>query len=51
MNLSVRKAVSQAAGLQPVPVSEQVQRDVCDYVAGRLEQLLTEQGVPAEAVR
>lgn len=49
VGLSLREAVAAAAKLQPITVSDKVAKDVVDYVQGRLEQLITDSGVPAEA--
>ncbi len=51
VGLSLRSAVSSAAALQPVAVSDAVQRDVLAYVGGRLEQLLIDGGAQPEVVR
>lgn len=51
VGLSLRAAVSAAAALQPIAVSDAVQRDVLAYVGGRLEQLLIDGGAQPEVVR
>ncbi|GLC37301.1 hypothetical protein PLESTB_001138600 [Pleodorina starrii] len=51
VSLSLRAAVAAAAELQPIPVSGAVQSDVLSYLNGRLEQLLSDGGAPAEVVR
>mmetsp|Transcript_20995 Transcript_20995/g.46001 ORF Transcript_20995/g.46001 Transcript_20995/m.46001 type:complete len:1090 (-) Transcript_20995:488-3757(-) len=51
ISLSLKSAVAAASALQPIPVSDKVQAEVCGYVGGRLEQLLVDSGVPTEAVR
>jgi glycyl-tRNA synthetase len=48
VSLSVRGAVAAAASLQPVKVSEAQQTAVVEYIGGRLEQLVAEQGVQVE---
>eukprot|EP00892_Ulva_mutabilis_P006376 jgi/Ulvmu1/410/UM001_0417.1 len=48
---SMRAAVAAAAELQPVAAGEDVQRDVVEFVSRRLEQLILDDGVPAEAAR
>jgi glycyl-tRNA synthetase len=40
----VRDGIRLAASLQPIPVSEAVQNQVMDFIAGRLRGLLTDQG-------
>eukprot|EP00955_Chlamydomonas_euryale_P119011 366569-Chlamydomonas_euryale.AAC.48 len=47
----MRAAVDLAAAAQPVSVKDTVKSDVLAYVAGRLEQLVLDSGVPAEAAR
>lgn len=49
VGLSLERAVAATAALQPISVSASVQADVRTYVTGRLEQLLIDGGVPAEA--
>lgn len=52
VDLDVPAAVRVAAGVQPVPVSEAVQAEVCAFVARRLEQLLLDEpGARVECVR
>ena len=51
MSLSLRGAVAMASAEQPLAVSTKVQEDVVDYINGRLEQLLVDQGIPPEAGR
>lgn len=40
-----------AAAVQPLSVSDKAQAEVIDFVVRRLEQLMIDSGVPAEAVR
>jgi glycyl-tRNA synthetase len=47
----LREAIGAAASVQPVPVDEAVQQDVFAFIAGRLEVLLREQGIPTHVVR
>ncbi|WIA13728.1 hypothetical protein OEZ85_007280 [Tetradesmus obliquus] len=51
VSLSLRSAVALAAAQQPLPVRGQQQEAVVDFVSRRLEQLLVDSGVSAEAVR
>jgi glycyl-tRNA synthetase len=49
--LSLRAGLARAAARQPVPVSEQVVDDAAEFLARRLEQVLTEEGHPVDRVR
>lgn len=49
VSLSLRSAVALAAAQQPLPVRGQQQEAVVDFVSRRLEQLLVDSGVSAEA--
>jgi glycyl-tRNA synthetase len=49
--LSLRGALARAAQLQPVEVPAQVLADVDEFLARRLEQVLTEEGRPVDRVR
>ncbi|KIY92230.1 glycyl-tRNA synthetase alpha chain [Monoraphidium neglectum] len=49
VQLSLSSAVSLAAAAQPVKVDAKAQAAVLDFVGRRLEQLLVDAGVPAEA--
>lgn len=51
VSLSLSAAVVLAAAQQPLSVSQQQQEAVLDFVGRRLEQLLMDAGVSAEAVR
>ncbi|KAF6257872.1 glycyl-tRNA synthetase beta subunit-domain-containing protein, partial [Scenedesmus sp. NREL 46B-D3] len=51
VSLSLHSAVALAAAQQPLPVSQQQQEAVVEFVSRRLEQLLVDSGVSAEAVR
>jgi glycyl-tRNA synthetase len=51
VSLSLRSAVSLAAAQQPLAVSQQQQEAVIEFVSRRLEQLLVDSGVSAEAGR
>ncbi|MCL4239150.1 MAG: glycine--tRNA ligase subunit beta [Anaerolineae bacterium] len=44
LDLDLREAVARAAAVQPIEVSTAVQREVVDFIAGRLDVLLHEQG-------
>ncbi|HML24585.1 MAG TPA: glycine--tRNA ligase subunit beta, partial [Aggregatilinea sp.] len=44
IDLDLTQAIARVAQAQPVPVSEDVQRDVLAFIAGRLDVLLHEQG-------
>lgn len=48
VSLSMKSAVSAAAGLQPQTVSDAQQAAVLDYISGRLEQLISDNGIQAE---
>jgi hypothetical protein len=49
VSLSLKAAVSLAAAQQPLSVTQQQQTAVLDFVGRRLEQLLSDAGVSAEA--
>lgn len=49
VSLSLTAAVSLAAAQQPLSVTQQQQEAVLDFVGRRLEQLLSDAGVSAEA--
>jgi hypothetical protein len=49
VSLSLRSAVALAAAQQPLSVTQQQQEAVVDFVSRRLEQLLVDSGVSAEA--
>jgi glycyl-tRNA synthetase len=49
VSLSLRGAVALAAAQQPLAVSAAQQEAVVDFVSRRLEQLLVDSGVSAEA--
>lgn len=49
VSLSLSAAVALAAAQQPIPVTQQQQEAVLDFVGRRLEQLLIDAGVSAEA--
>jgi hypothetical protein len=49
VSLSLRSAVALAAAQQPLAVSQQQQEAVVEFVSRRLEQLLVDSGVSAEA--
>lgn len=49
VSLSLHSAVALAAAQQPLPVSQQQQEAVVEFVSRRLEQLLVDSGVSAEA--
>lgn len=51
VRLSLSSAVALAAGAQPVAVDAKARGAVMDFVTRRLEQLLVDSGVSAEAVR
>jgi len=46
----LREGIRMAAALQPVPVTEAVQTQVMDFIAGRLRGLLTDQGFRYDVV-
>ncbi|GAA2708946.1 glycine--tRNA ligase [Actinoplanes palleronii] len=50
-SLSLVEALSVAAAAQPVPVSAEVLAATGDFLAKRLEQMLTEEGQPVDRVR
>ena len=49
--LSLRDGLRRAAQRQPVPVPERVVADAAEFLARRLEQVLTEEGHPVDRVR
>lgn len=49
VSLSLKNAVALAAAQQPITVSQQQQEAVIEFVTRRLEQLLVDAGVSAEA--
>ncbi|GAB1691263.1 glycine--tRNA ligase [Krasilnikovia sp. M28-CT-15] len=49
--LSLTVGLAEAATLQPVEVPDPVRRDVADFLARRLEQVLTEEGHPVDRIR
>ncbi|MFW5942692.1 MAG: glycine--tRNA ligase subunit beta [Chloroflexota bacterium] len=51
VSLDLRLALAEAAALLPVPSDERTIEDVLDFITGRLEALLREQGLPANEVR
>jgi len=50
VDLDLGHAVACVAGAQPVPVSEDVQRDVVAFIVGRLDVWLHEQGWPHDVI-
>jgi glycyl-tRNA synthetase len=44
LDLDLQQAVAQVSTVQPIPVSTEVQRAVVDFIVGRLDVLLHEQG-------
>jgi len=50
VDLDLGHAVACVAGAQPVPVSEDVQRDVIAFIVGRLDVWLHEQGWPHDVI-
>jgi len=50
LDLDLRGAVERVADVQPIPVSLAAQRAVVDFIAGRLDVLLHEQGWPHDVI-
>ena len=50
-SFDLRQAVAAAASVQTVDAGKQVQREVLAFIAGRLEILLRERGIPTNVVR
>jgi glycyl-tRNA synthetase len=50
IDLNLRNALRSAAGLEPVPVTEQVQAQVLDFLTGRLRVVLMEMGFKHDVV-
>ena len=50
LDFDLRAAIEKAAALQPIPVSEQIQAQVLDFLTGRMRVLLTETGFRYDVV-
>jgi glycyl-tRNA synthetase len=50
IDLDLRQAVECVAAAQPIPVSPAIQRDVVDFIVGRLDVLLHEEGWPHDPI-
>jgi glycyl-tRNA synthetase len=50
IDLDLRQAVEHVAAAQPIPVSQEVQGEVIDFVVGRLDVLLHEQSWPHDVI-
>ena len=51
LQINLREAICESAKMQPITISCQANKAICDFITRRLEQLLVETGIRVEVAR